>query len=227
MVQSRLIWILLLLPAGIFPAGAGPLQPDTPFYQGLQPIRMIKFSPFALMEVPQPSLQIAFEYGIAPSLSLQHEAGLLVPVNFFLSSLDNGRSFPGFKFKTEVRKYLLQPNQPVLYPLQYFALEGMIKYRKTRTEYWDSNLSDPYFRLMTVDHERSQMAFHVKYGRVVKLGRQDKAYADWYAGIGLRHYAHDYRLVPDGIPVDKQSVPEPWTIIAPSLALGLKICLQL
>lgn len=223
MVSGRLIWILMMLPAGMVSAGVSSMQPDTPFHENIQSLRMIKFSPFALAEIPQPSLQIAFEYGIAPSLSLQHEAGLLIPVNFFLSTLDNGRSFPGFKFKTEIRKYLPEPQQAALYPLQYFALEGMMKYRKTRTGYWDFNLSDSYYQLITVDHMRNQVAFHLKYGQMIKLGRQDKAYADWYAGIGLRHYAHGYRLVPDGMAVDKQSVPEPWTIVAPSLALGVKI----
>jgi hypothetical protein len=47
----------------------------------LFPAVIIKLSPLAFIEMPQPSLQMAIEYPVSPALSLQHELGWMPPMN--------------------------------------------------------------------------------------------------------------------------------------------------
>ncbi len=208
---------------GVLPARVSAINPDTPQCLGVQPFRILKFTPTALLELPQPSVQLAFEYGIAPTFTLQHEAGWLVPMGQ-ASLFERGYSYSGIKIKTEIRKYLLSGQYYTHTPLQYFAFEGMVKHRRVREEEWRETQNGAYSRFVVIDHLRNQIAFHLKYGRMVTFGPDGKMYADSYIGIGLRRYAHDYRQVPfAGLAAETGLVPESYAFIAPSLALGVKI----
>lgn len=187
------------------------------------PVWILKFSPLALIEIPQPSVQFAIEYRLSNALCLQHEIGWLPPMNS-QGIFESGEKYNGGKFKTELRFYF---EDDVLrnekYHRSYLAFEGLYRIRVVRKEGWYHMNTGAFSQWLELYQNRQQFAFHVKYGKQARISRKHGVYLDYYAGIGLRKYysTHSY------ITKDLQGIPdkteEIYDFLTPSISLGFKL----
>lgn len=211
---------LLVLLFGVQVLAQDTAKTETPVQGSLFPARMIKFSPFALFELPQPSFQFSYEYGIGWPLSVQHEIGLLydIPAS---ALFENGDFTWGGKFKTEIRYYFDAGISQSYFP--YVAFEGMYKLRKLTDARWYDMDEGLFSQWIEVDKFRQQFAFHVKYGQLVCISRSHNFYLDSYIGLGIRRYIFWNRYDTTGLLGDPNSLVNPSSYSLPSLTLGIKV----
>jgi hypothetical protein len=225
----KLKWLITLLllisPIWLFATGEKRSFHDSVPVQQVIPVRILKFSPLALAEMPQPSLQFALEFGICYGLSFQCETGWLPPLGSSLFSA--GECLGGFKLKTELKHYFNLPQEYPVFPAQYFSFEGMMKQRVIREDRWLENQDGTFSEYQVADHYKRQFAIHVKYGRMTPLGTSGKIILDSYIGLGIRRYLHEFRQAPGNPAIDKGLWPEDYSFLLPSLTLGVKIGLMI
>lgn len=196
---------------------AGKAEPS-PF-----PGLIIKFSPLAMIEIPQPAFQLALEYPVSPLLSLQHELGWMPPMGSS-GLFENGTKQQGFKVKSEVRYFLPEPEAGGFKPRRtYFAFEGMYRMRAVRNERWHQINNGTFSQWLVTEQYRQQAAFHFKYGRMVMLSPTGKIIIDSYVGLGLRRFFADTRQLTKELQGDPQLSGSNYDFVIPSLTLGFKI----
>jgi hypothetical protein len=145
---------------------------------------ILKFSHFSLLD-PISSIQFAVEHKVGNRVSLQHEAGVIMPL---LHRLNNFNDQRGIRLRNELRFYV-NPLGNQLRGL-YLAPEGLYLHQRGQKigEFgkdcgegiWDcaSYQREEYTRL------RNVYAFHLKLG--IQEFRQ-RGVLDVYWGIGFRH----------------------------------------
>ncbi len=219
--KALLSAILLVLAASNLPAqgdGRGSSVPSLSAW----PSFIVKVSPLALLEIPQPSIQVACEYRLRWPVYMQHEIGWLPPYQG-LRIFEAGETNDGGKIKTEVRYYLGDPERDVAVSTRsYFALEGLYKIRVVRDEKWYELDGGEFSQWAVIDKHKQQLAFHFKYGLHVRLYRTSKVYMDSYVGIGLRRYFMDSFFISEDIIGEPADRDLSYSYYAPSLALGVK-----
>lgn len=190
---------------------------------GAMPAWIFKFSPLALVEIPQPSVQFAIEYKLTNTFSLQHELGWF-PAISSMGIFEQGEKYNGGKIKTELRFYFEdEPGSDEVYQRSYLAFEGLYRIRVVRKEAWYWMNDGSFSQWLELYQNRQQYAFHFKYGRQKIISQKHGVFIDYYAGFGLRKYfsTHTY------ITKDLQGVPdnteEIYDFMAPSLSLGIKV----
>lgn len=187
------------------------------------PSHFIKFSPLALLELPQPSIQIAFEYGLGWPFYLQHELGWVIPSES-VWMFDRGNMQNGAKVKTELRyyledeKYLHLNNQRA-----YIAVEGLYKIRNFQSEEWYQMNSGSFSQWLSMSELKHQIAFHFKIGKSVNLAKSRNVYADSWFGLGLRQYFSTFHYDTKDLAGTPDFLSEPYNYILPSLTMGFKI----
>lgn len=187
------------------------------------PAHVIKFSPLALFEIPQPSLQIAYEYRINPTFYLQHELG-------WLPAFRNGNIFDeramknGGKIKTELRYYIAQTDMEYKPNRNYLALEGLYRIRVVREEGWQRMNGGTFSQWVVANEYRQQYAFHIKFGHAAFIFPPSPLNLDFYIGFGLRRYFLRHYYITEDVQGTPDFARNPYNFIAPSLALGVKLC---
>lgn len=186
------------------------------------PSVFIKFSPLALLELPQPAFQAAVEYKLSWPFFLQHELGWMPPLPGGL--FERGSSYHGGKFKTEIRMYLEEEYSPnFISKATYLAFEGMYRVRRLHTEDWYTMDGGSFRQWIEMYQNRQQVAFHFKYGRNVKLSPRSNIYVDSYIGIGLRRYFANYQYITEDVLGTPDFLRDSYNFVSPSVALGFKI----
>jgi hypothetical protein len=187
------------------------------------PAWFIKLSPLAILEIPQPSLQLAVEYRLSWPFYLQHEVG-------WMPSFDNsgqifgvGSYLHGFKIKSEIRYYLDEEDPFASKPRRtYLALEAMYRMRTVRDERWYQMGDGAFSQWLVRDQYRQQLGIHFKVGRHVKLSEKGRLFADSFVGIGLRRYFASYEYLSNQFSGTTPPMNS-YNFVAPSLTLGFKL----
>jgi len=198
-------------------------EETSPFPVYRYPAVFIKFSPLALMELPNPSLQVAVEYRIGWPMYLQHELGWIMPMpgNTFF---EEGNGFGGGKFKTEFRYYLEDEQGDNFLPRRtYVAFEGMYRVRVFHREGWETMNNGSFSQWLVLEQYRHQAAFHFKYGKMVNFSPGSKVYVDSYVGIGLRRYFSTANQITGDLAGEPNLDRWTYDYVLPSISVGFKL----
>ncbi|MFO7722073.1 MAG: hypothetical protein R6V49_02520 [Bacteroidales bacterium] len=214
--------ILLLIIHPVIAQEEGE-EESSPFPVYRYPAAFIKFSPLALMELPNPSFQVALEYRIGWPMYLQHELGWIMPVpgnSFF----NEGNGSGGGKFKTEFRYYLEDAQSDIFLPRRtYLAFEGMYRVRIFHREGWETMNDGSFSQWLEMDEYRHQAAFHFKYGKIMSFSPGGRLYVDSYLGIGLRRYFSTARQLTGALAGEPNLDRWSYDYVLPSISVGFKL----
>ena len=187
------------------------------------PSHFIKFSPLALLEIPQPSLQVAFEYRLGWPFYLQHELGWVLPSETTWM-FDRGKMNHGAKVKTELRYYLEDESYLHLNDRRaYIAFEGLYKIRNLQSEGWYQMNNGSFSQWLSMAEYKHQVAFHFKFGRSMILAKSKNVYADSWFGLGLRRYFSTFNYDTKDLAGTPDFLGEPYNYVLPSVTFGFKI----
>jgi hypothetical protein len=201
----------------------GEEDESSPFPVFRYPAAFIKFSPLALMELPNPAFQVAVEYRLGWPLYLQHELGWIFPISGS-SFMNEGIGLGGGKFKTEFRYYLEDELGENFRSMRtYVAFEGMYRVRVVERSGWENMNNGSFMQWLEMEQYRHQAAFHFKYGRVVNLSTTGKVYVDSYLGIGLRRYFSTTKQLTGELSGEPDLGRWTYDYVLPSISVGFKI----
>jgi hypothetical protein len=213
-------FLILIQPVLAQETGEEEPSPSSVF---TYPATFIKFSPLALMELPNPSLQFGVEYRVGWPMYLQHEVGWIMPMrgNTFFSE---GNVPGGVKVKSELRYYLEGAQEENFLPRRtYVAFEGLYRMRIVERSGWETMGNGSFSQFLELAQYRHQAGFHFKYGRVIKLAPSSRVYVDSYLGLGLRRYFSTTRRYADQIASEPAFDRWSYDYVLPSLSLGFRL----
>jgi hypothetical protein len=225
-----ILQILLLFP---LTRGAGQEPQASPIGRSPAPKLVVKFSPTALLEIPQPALQFALEYAVAPLLSLQHEIGWM-PYYSGINPLESGSRGGGYKVKSELRLYSFGFNagesasdQEMGYSsnkkyMGYFAFELFFRSRVVYHQGWYRMDRGNFSQFLELEQHRRQMGFHFKVGRQIRLSQSAGIFIDSYAGLGLRRFYAIGQITTSELQGTPDNLRTNYNFVLPSITLGFK-----
>jgi hypothetical protein len=188
--------------------------------QNLPPRYIIKFAPLSLFDYTHNSIQAAFEYRLNKFFTIQHEAGIILPLTTYEEKNTGLRLRSEFRFFPVVRKKLCYFALDFLYiHAHYKNLQGLYTLPDEPSEH-----DYQYYA------EKSVYASHLKFGIQPKI---KKFVLDLYLGPGLRSVAVNHRernlpsegkqVRPEVPDVFGTGIKEEGTFGYLSLAAGFKI----
>jgi hypothetical protein len=172
-----LCWLVLLIPL----LSNGQADPARAF---VRQAPIVKFSLLSLLD-PVSSVQFAVEHQLGRKTALQHEAGVIMPLNDIETKI---RSQYGVRLRNELRLYLT-PRGERLRGL-YLAPEFLFLYYKgMRSQVVGRDCGDwgncAFFENVDYTTQKQVYAFTQKMGVQEFIGQ--RFVFDFYWGLGLRH----------------------------------------
>lgn len=209
--------ILCLLPL------YGQAQLDSAMVEGTPYDRILKFSPFSLID-PIPSIQFAYEWQFKDRMSFQHEAGYITEI----LEQKNLRNVRGLRLRNEFRYYIDQLGEGL--EGTYFAPEFLfIHMRNVRNASFGMDCTDiydcNYYQYLDYTVQKQVYALHLKAGYQEQF--LNRFVYDIYAGLGFRHVWVKETDKPDSFSWDDSDWFEfrkrEGNYNLPSVSLGFKI----